>query len=172
MTALAVRGDRKPVLACAGYTDGRLLLEQVKKQKGSFDDIVIDAGGRDTATLRAAVVLCDALLVPFQPRSFDVWTLEAVTDLILEASAVRDPVRALAVLNMADALGHDNDEAVQAIVEAPGIEVCEAVIHRRKAFANAAGEGLSVLERKPPDPKAVSELEALVGAVFNSKVSS
>lgn len=166
MTALAVRGNKEPVLACAGYTDGRLLLEQVKRQRGSFEDIVIDAGGRDSSTLRAAIVLCDVLLVPLQPRSLDVWTLEAMTGLITEASALRGPVEALAVLNMADSLGHDNDEARQAIEESGVLKDCGILIRRRKAFANAAGQGLSVAECRPRDPKAVDELETMAGVVF------
>jgi len=35
-----------------------------------------------------------------------------------------------------------------------------------KAFANAAGAGLSVLEQKPMDKTAVEELNALFAALF------
>lgn len=47
-----------------------------------FDDIIIDAGGRDSTALRAALVLSDVLLVPFQPRSYDVWALNDIAALI------------------------------------------------------------------------------------------
>ncbi len=49
-----------------------------------YDDIIIDTGGRDTASQRAALSVADVLIVPFVPRSFDVWTLERVTNLIAE----------------------------------------------------------------------------------------
>jgi chromosome partitioning protein len=39
-------------------------------------------------------------------------------------------------------------------------------LRRRKAFANAAGAGLCVLELKPQDGKASDELNALVSALF------
>jgi len=39
-------------------------------------------------------------------------------------------------------------------------------LRRRKAFANAAGAGLSVLELKPQDAKASAELNALVSILF------
>ena len=51
---------------------------QVQQQSSKFDDVIIDAGGRDSTALRAALVLSDVLLVPFQPRSYDVWALEDI----------------------------------------------------------------------------------------------
>ena len=42
-------------------------------------DIVIDAGGRDSTALRAALVLADHVLIPLQPRSFDLWALNDMT---------------------------------------------------------------------------------------------
>src|ERR1700760_45773 len=45
---------------------------------GKYDDIIIDTGGRDTTSQRAALSVAHVLLVPFVPRSFDVWTLEKV----------------------------------------------------------------------------------------------
>ena len=38
-------------------------------------------------------------------------------------------------------------------------------LRRRKAFANAAGAGLCVLEAKPRDDKAVAELYSLLNAL-------
>ena len=42
----------------------------------SYDPIIIDTGGRDTTSQRAALTVADALLVPFLTRSFDAWALE------------------------------------------------------------------------------------------------
>lgn len=167
MTAASMRGERTPVLACAGYPDGKMLREQIKRQAKAFDDVVIDAGGRDSSALRAALILCDTLIIPLQPRSFDVWTLDAMAGLIDEARSVRDGLRAMAILNMADSTGQDNDEAIKAILEIPQLEYPGVVIRRRKAFANASGAGLSVLEARLPDRKAVSELKALINVVFS-----
>src|SRR5688500_9886896 len=67
-----------------------------------FDDVIIDAGGRDSAPLRAAVVLSGVWLVPFAPRSHDVWAVEDMASLVDEARSVRDRLRSVAVLNLAD----------------------------------------------------------------------
>ena len=52
------------------------------KMKNKYDDIIIDAGGRDTVNQRAALSTADNLLVPFVPRSVDLWTLENVASIV------------------------------------------------------------------------------------------
>ena len=169
-TAISIRADagHAPGIACATYPDGSTLRAQVQQQTSKFDDIIIDAGGRDSTALRAALVLSDVLLVPFQPRSYDVWALNDIAALIDEARSVRDGLRAVAILNCADPgeSSTDNAEAAAAVAEIPQFEYLNTPIRRRKAFANAAGQGLSVLELKPADRKASDELNALVSALF------
>lgn len=169
--AVALRSEsgRKPGIACAQYPDGQALRAQVQQQRTKWDDIVIDAGGRDSTALRAALILSDVLLVPFAPRSYDVWALDDMAALVDEARAVRDGLRAFAVLNLADPGQNaaDNIEAAAAVADVPQFEYLPSAIRRRKAFSNAGGQGLSVLELSPKDAKASEELTALVESVFN-----
>ena len=169
-TAIAIRAEagHQPGIACATYPDGPTLRSQVQQQCSRFDDIIIDAGGRDSTALRAALILSDVLLVPFQPRSYDVWALEDIAGLIEEARAVRDGLRAYAVLNCADPgeASVDNAEAEAAVAGVPQLELLHTPIRRRKSFSNAAGQGLSVLEAKPRDRKACDEINALMSALF------
>ncbi len=169
-TAISIRAQagHVPGIACATYPDGPTLRAQVLQQAGKFDDVVIDAGGRDSSALRAALVLSDVLLVPFQPRSYDVWALGDIAALVDEARSVRDGLRAFAVLNCADPgeQSSDNAEAAAAVAEVPQFEYLPTPLRRRKSFANAAGAGMSVLEAKPKDGKAIAELQALINALF------
>ena len=169
-TALTVRAEAgvSPGLAVSLYADGATLRSQLQHQASRFDDVVIDAGGRDSSALRAALVLSDALLVPFAPRSFDVWAIGDVASLVDEARSVRDGLRCMAVLNCADPgpLAQDNADAAEALSDYPSIEFVDAPIRRRKSISNAAGRGLSVLEAKPADPKAIGELNTLISRVF------
>lgn len=170
MTAISIRSENgvQPGIACAAYPDGPTLRAQVQHQAGKFEDVIIDAGGRDSTALRAALVLSDVLLVPFMPRSFDVWALSDIGALIEEARSVRDGLRAYAVLNCADPgeASTDNTDAAAAVADFPMFEYLPTPIRRRKAFANAAGSGMSVLEQKPSDRKACDELNALLNALF------
>ena len=60
-TAISIRADagHAPGIACASYPDGPTLRAQVTQQQGKFQDIIIDAGGRDSTALRAALVLSE-----------------------------------------------------------------------------------------------------------------
>ncbi|EIM6481038.1 AAA family ATPase [Salmonella enterica] len=169
-TAISIRADagHAPGIACASYPEGPTLRSQVMQQRDKFQDIIIDVGGRDSSALRAALVLSDVVLVPFQPRSYDVWALNDIAELIDEARSVRDGLRAVAVLNCADPgeASMDNAEAAAAVADVPQFEYLPTPIRRRKAFANAAGAGLSVLELKPQDKKAIAELNALISELF------
>jgi chromosome partitioning protein len=169
-TAVSIRAEsgQLPGIACAQYPDGPTLRSQVQQQAAKWEDIIIDAGGRDSTALRAALVLSDVLVVPFQPRSYDVWALDDIAGLIEEARSVRDGLRAFAVLNCADPgmASSDNAEAAAAVADVPQLEFLDTPIRRRKAFASAGGMGLSVLESSPKDRKAIDELNALVCALF------
>jgi chromosome partitioning protein len=101
-----------------------------------------------------------------QPRSFDIWAVDHVAELVKEAREINPELRAVTVLNAADAQGRDNDEADEALHEIAGLEVLPLTIGRRKAFPNAAARGRAVTEAIPRDVKAVGELHALLKALY------
>jgi len=168
--ALTIRAEHEtmPFIACAQYADGATLRQQVKQGSSKYQDIIIDAGGRDSTALRAALSITDALIVPFAPRSLDVWALSDMCNLIDEARAVRGDFTAYAILNNADASGSDNSEAVEAIADHPQLKYLDAPIKRRKSLATSAGKGISVLEFSPKDQKAIEEMQTLVDMIFIS----
>ena len=168
--AISLRTDarREPALACATYPDGSALRGQIAHQRHKFDDVIIDAGGRDSSALRAAIGISDAVLIPFQPRSYDVWALDHMSGLIDEVLEFRDGLRAYTVMNLADpgSRSRDNAEAVEAVSGFERFEYLPTPLRRRKAFANAAGFGLSVVECRPVDKQAVGEISALAETLF------
>jgi len=154
-----------------GYTavalQGSALRTQVRQLAPKYADTVIDVGGRDTGSLRAALTVADIVLIPVKPRSFDLWGVDQTTELVREAREVNDSLRALVVLNEADSQGKDNDAAIEALREVEGLELAPVMIVRRKAFPNAAALGLSVLEHD--DPKARDELNQLVACLSETQ---
>lgn len=140
---------------------GNAVRTEVAKLKAKYDDIVIDAGGRDTTSQRAALVVSDVFLAPFIPSSFDMWTLEPVVDMIEEMKVANESLRAYAVLNGVDAHGNEDQEAKDYINETGVLKLLESPIGRRKAFRKAASQGLSVVEYKPADAKAIGEITRL-----------
>ena len=98
----------------AGYTSIKLTGPAVRSQtvrlEGKYQDIIMDTGGRDTTSQRAALTIADVLLVPFVPRSFDVWTLEKVSALVEEMLPANPKLKAYTFLNRADSRSQDNDD--------------------------------------------------------------
>ena len=157
----------------AGYTSIKLTGAAVRNQtlrlKEKYQDIIIDTGGRDTTSQRAALSVADLLLVPFVPRSFDVWTIEKVSDLVGEMRQANTSLKAFTFINRADPRGQDNDGAAEVLKESPELQFIEPQLGNRKAFGNAAAAGLAVTELKPEDEKAAEEMMLLIQYLFDTK---
>jgi chromosome partitioning protein len=110
--------------------------------------------------------MSDVVVVPFAPRSLDVWALAQLDSLVEEVKGAHPNMRVIAVLNAADTQGHDNEDAAAAVADYPNMQYVATPIIRRKAIANAAGQGMSILEYTPKDAKGIEEMTALVNVVF------
>lgn len=157
----------------AGYTAiklrGQAVRSEVARMATKYDDVVIDAGGRDNTGHRAALLVADLYLVPLFPGSFDAWTLDNVSKLIDEASAFNQRLKSVCFLNRADAQGADNEEAANVAKETEGLIFLEQPIGTRKSFRRSASEGKAVIEYRPKDAKAIQEIVRLYLSVFGEK---
>lgn len=145
---------------------GKSIHSEIKKMSVNYADIIIDVGGRDTTSQRSALVIADKCVIPFKPKSFDMWTLGAVKVMINEIRAVNDNLDVYAVINQADSRGSDNDDSYEMINEMSGFMTIPIPIGNRKAFANAASEGQGVIELTKKDMKAIDEIKTLYRYVF------
>ena len=161
---------RAEQIGTCGYTavelHGAAVRTQVRQLAPKYAGIIIDVGGRDTGSLRAALTVSDFLLIPVQPRSFDVWAIDQMAALVAEAREINPKLQAMTFLNAADAQGRDNAEAREALQDVQGVECLDVTIVRRKAFPNAASKGQGVIEAQPKDARAVEELTALAHATL------
>jgi len=173
-TAITFTELRASQLGKTDYTavslHGGAIRTQVRQLSPKYDDIVIDVGGRDTGSLRAALTVTETLLIPVPPRSFEVWEIDKVAALVREAREINPTMKALSFLNTADAQGSDNKDSAEALRESDDIEFLEISIGRRKAFPNAAAAGRSVVEYAPKDLKAVDELNAIIDSIYSHKI--
>lgn len=159
----------------AAYTSikltGAAVRTETMRLASKYETIIIDTGGRDTTSQRAALATADVLLVPFVPRSFDVWTLEKVGNLVEEIRTINPELKAYSFINRADPRGQDNDDAADYLKETDALTFINVNLGMRKAFGNAASLGLSVTELRPKDQKAISEMATLYEYVFNVKIT-
>lgn len=164
-----------PSYTCVKLTGGSVRTEVLAMEK-KYDHIIIDAGGRDTTSQRAALAVSQALLIPCKPRSFDLWAIENVAQLVDEARTINPALDASVFLNQTDPAGQgsENRDTIEELKKVPGLSYLEAPLGSRKAFAHAASLGLSVLElpRQHHNPKAVAEIMALFQGCFKVTMTS
>ena len=78
---------------------GKAVRTEILELAPKYDHIIVDTGGRDTTSQRAALAVSQLLLVPFVPRSFDIWTLNKVATLVDEMRSVNPALAAYVFLN-------------------------------------------------------------------------
>lgn len=174
--AMAARAEAAtlPPIDAAHCPDAKDLAATVNTASAEF--VVIDAGGRDSAAMRAAMLCADRMLLPCPPSSFDVWALEDTAEIIDAAQAARaasglPPMVVSSVVSRANpGRSADNDETSEAIDASPSFSCLRTVIVQRKAFSAAASGGLSVFDMSPRNPKACAELAGLMGELFPNEV--
>jgi chromosome partitioning protein len=153
-----------------GYTVTKHSGEGVRTAMRQFDskyqDIIVDTGGRDTAAQRAALTVSDLVIVPFVPRSFDVWTLQKAAAMIQDVKVVNENLEAYTFINRADPRGQYNELSAEVLKDTDTLKFVNFSLGSRIAFGNAAAEGVAVTELKSQDPKATAEMMALYRYIF------
>lgn len=145
---------------------GKSIYAQLQRIAQDYDDIIVDVGGRDTTSQRSVLSIADIFLVPFKPRSLDIWTIGGVKNMISEMKATNPKLACYAIINQADAKGQDNDDALNVLSECEDLCCLKVSIGQRKAFSNAAADGLGVSELKISDKKALQEMQAVHDAIY------
>ena len=163
-----------PVISCAVIV-GRSTGHEIIKLREKFDDIIVDAGGRDSVELRSCMVIADVMLTPVRPGQFDVWTFNTTDQLIHDARARgNETLTPIAVINAANPnpILRETASAIELINEYETFKSASTVIHERIAFRHAAREGCGVVELVEGDTrKATQELNNLYAEIFNEQAT-
>lgn len=147
---------------------GKELAKQVRDLATRYQDIVIDAGGRDSVELRSAMLAADVLYSPIQASQLDIWTLETLDGLVAQALAFNVNLKAFAVINRASTnpLVNESKEAEEVFRDFENIGLAKTVVRERIAFRKAIMEGRAVVELNSADPKANNEIISLSQEIF------
>jgi chromosome partitioning protein len=148
---------------------GKNIHQQINKFKPDYDDIYIDTGGRDTINQRSALTCANCFLIPFRPRSYDVWTINKVKKIVLEIQVINPTLKVIVCITQGDAKGKDNEDSLQILSEVPDFQCVTTFIGNRKTFANTATQGLGVWEIDK-NIKAKDEMLALHRAIHHSDI--
>jgi len=158
----------EPRVACV-QKFGKGLPSQARDLAQRYDEVIIDAGGRDSMELRYAFGVADRAYIPVQPFQFDIWTIRQMDNLIEMATSVNQNLEAFIVLNRASTnpvIKEDQETRDYILEENFGyLSLAGAIIRDRIAFRKAARGGLSVMEWNQ-DKKAISEITKLYEEIY------
>jgi chromosome partitioning protein len=167
-SAVREQEGHQPSLFCAGMS-GPGTYDEIRKMSQKFDDTIIDVGGRDTVTLRKALLAADIVIVPFIPSQLDVWGLDRMDEIIGEAKELNENLKAISIMNKVDS----NPKIVlkdEALVIAKGLKNIifpGLTIGYRVSYRRCVAEGIAVTEQKSKkDEKAIAEMIGLYEEIF------
>lgn len=166
-SAVRDQEGHQPELTCSSIT-GRATGSELRKLEPKFDDIVVDVGGRDSTTLRSALLVANVLVIPFLPSQYDSWGIQRMDELLNEVLQLNPELRVLGVLNKVDTNPKINlqEEAAELAQEFKNITLLDFTLGYRVSFRRSVADGLSVTELKTKDKKAIQEVKNLYNEVF------
>lgn len=131
----------------------------------NFDFVFVDAGGRDNALFRAAVMTAmnGLLLIPVLASGVDVWATEDTFAILAEARALGVDIPAYAVFNQVKAnasLVGQAKEALAELTQDNDVTLLNSRIGDREDFKKAFLAGQGVIEFAP-NSKAANEIRDL-----------
>ena len=142
------------------------LFAALRDLEDRYDDVIVDAGGFDSVELRTALCAADHLYSPVRASQSDLWTLQAMSELVSGACEINARLRAHLVLSMAPtnpAITETRD-AIELLREYEAFDICRSIVRDRKAFRDAMFQGRGVLELG--DRKAAEEIHAFTQEVM------
>lgn len=159
--------DHQPSITSVSLYGGSIGAE-IRKMVSKFDDVIVDVGGRDSSTMRSALLVSDVVVIPFLASQLDAWSIERMDNMIGELLLLNDRLRSIIFLNKVDsnpkvALA---DEAVAFTDSLKNITFSGIRVGYRVAYRRSVAEGQSVTELDRKDSKAVTEITRLYKEVF------
>jgi chromosome partitioning protein len=139
-----MRPESRPKIQTIGLPSKNLHRE-VESLRNKYDIIIIDSGGRVTATARSAVLVSDFLILPTLPSQPDILSTQEFLETVVEEVASIKQVQGAVLLNQ------DNPSTVvskkaEEYVRQIGYPVFKNTIRNYVAFKEAYAAGLSVYE--------------------------
>jgi chromosome partitioning protein len=167
LTNLRLEQERPVNYTTIEALPGLALRQQIQQLTPNYDEIIIDCGCKDSENFRAALTVCNKLVVPVVPKILELWSVEELVPLIQEAKQVNKHLRALSFLNMAEGVGNDNNQAEQFLRQfEPTLMYLNKPLVRRKVWNDALATGNTVFEYRPKNTRAIAELRELFIAIY------
>ncbi|HGJ5862598.1 AAA family ATPase [Arsenophonus nasoniae] len=136
---------------------GKAILNEGKPLSVSFDNVIVDVGGRDASGLRSALLLADMAIIPVGSSSLDAAAISDLIEIIELACDYNPKLKTKVLLTRVDSRTKDNKDMLE-FLSNQGLKVLENYVCERVSFRRAVGEGATVFEFGN-DKRAIEEIE-------------
>ena len=156
--------DGLPVVHCAEKHGN--VFDTVRDLGKRYEQLIVDAGGRDSEELRTALVASHVVYCPLKASQPDLETSVHMNELVKLARGMNPDLQARLVISMGptNPVIHEAREAWKLLEDLPEFRLSEVVIRDRKVYRDAMAEGRGVIEMS--NEKAKDEIEALAKEIY------
>jgi chromosome partitioning protein len=145
---------------------GKAILQEGKNLAAGFAHTVVDAGGRDSAGLRASLLLAQRAIIPVGASNLDAAAMTDLLEIVELAKEYNPSLDVRVLLSRIDPRTKDTGDML-AYLESQGLNVLTARVCERVAFRRSIGDGATVQEIGK-DSQATAEMEAFFSEVTQS----
>jgi chromosome partitioning protein len=134
-----------------------------------YEQVIVDAGGRDSEELRTALVAAHQVYVPLRASQPDLETSLHMNELVDLARGMNSVLEARVLICMAptNPAIHETAEAQELLTDLSSFTASAVTISERKAYRDAMAEGRGVIELN--NDKAKAEIMALVQEIYGDE---
>lgn len=156
--------DGLPVVHCAEKHGN--VFDTVRDLGKRYEQVIVDAGGRDSEELRTALVAAHIVYCPLKASQPDLETSVHMNELVKLARGMNPDLQARLVISMGSTnpVVQETKEAQEILEELNEFKLSEVVIRDRKIYRDAMAEGRGVIEMS--NEKATTEIEALAREIY------
>ncbi len=144
--ALRSAANKTDNLSLATANNHKELVDMIQAIHQSYDFIVIDAPPRIAEVTRVALMLCNLLIIPLGASAAEIWATTDLLSTIEEAKEKRPQLDYRILWNRYRSYTRSAKELLGAVHDELKAPELETKLGYRVAYADALGDGLSVLE--------------------------
>jgi chromosome partitioning protein len=137
---------------------GKAILAEGKSLSTGFIHTVIDVGGRDSAGLRASLLLAQMAIIPVGASNLDAAAMTDLMEIVELAKEYNTNLDARVLLMRVDTRTKDTGEMLDYLKE-QGLNVLTGRVCERVVFRRSIGEG-AIAQEIGKDQSATAEMEA------------
>lgn len=142
---------------------GKAILNEGKGLAAGFAHTVVDAGGRDSAGLRAALLLAQFAIIPIGASNLDAAAMSDLIEIVELAKEYNPNLKVNVLLTRVDPRTKDTGDMLEFLKEQK-LSVLKTRVCERVAYRRAIGDGAIVTEFGK-DAQAIAEMDALLKEV-------